>query len=540
MHSLHSIAVRSPPSVMHDEKKAVLTSFWDTSSSILTSLQHKVISIETEGLGHWGHYVAYLACAPNGSTPAKIAAEWLGKATAVIFWLVVEPFGADGSKMEVKILVPSPDKKYNSSSSERPDILMYRYCGRFRKARTPRTAVLNASIAMTERPYVESDLNDLKKRSEFAALIKRQMEKFPKPKGQLGKVSIAEMKGMLLDRQMGFTTPGIGEEQHHLPDQIISTAPVHNEPVQQQLLSEQTLAATPVHDEPVQQFSSDSEHPLKSIQLLVEDQRSTSSIMNVSQRVDVKLVDVHGCQDGEWHASSVDIFRALQSSMGRLQGSGRIGIPDRQSSNYTEYFITFNDDEATFAPHLTNLVVPKENRLSLRVHHLFLLKREHSPSPAPADTVQSLIPSSSGATTTEVSNKPASILWLQEKIQRRPGYVKFRSNRGKVLQNVDRVEFWRFAAEVSEMYCKTCWPSHISNKKITRSAVETALEIGSTSLTDALNMTRILKLYTTEGPNKSDEVVTEICKSQENIIPGATALKLFLQKWENEHPIIDN
>ncbi|KAJ7511369.1 hypothetical protein B0H11DRAFT_2183351 [Mycena galericulata] len=409
---------------------------------------------------------------------------------------------------------------------------------------------------MTERPYVESDLNGLKKRSEFVALIKRQMEKFPKPKGQLGKVSIVEMKGMLLDRQMGFTTPGIGEEQHHLPDQIIPTAPVHNEPVQQQLLVrvalqllrksdpvvyiEQIIATAPVHDEPVQQFSSDSEHPLKSIQLLVEDQRSTSSIMNVSQRVDVKLVDVHGCQDGEWRASSVDIFRALQSSMGRLQGSGRIGIPDHQSSNYTEYFITFNDDEATFAPHLTNLVVPKENRLSLRVHHLLLLKREHSPSPTPADTAQSLIPSSSAATTTEVSNKPASILWLQEKIQRRPGYVKFRSNRGKVLQNVDRVEFWRFAAEVSEMYCKTSWPSHISNKKITRSAVETALEIGSTSLTDALNMTRIIKLYTTEGPNKSDEVVTEIGKSQENIIPGATALKLFLQKWENEHPIIDN
>ncbi|KAJ7498438.1 hypothetical protein B0H11DRAFT_2381793 [Mycena galericulata] len=410
---------------------------------------------------------------------------------------------------------------------------------RFRKARTPRTAVLNASIDMTERPYLESDLNGLKKRNEFVALIKRQMEKFPKPKGQLGKVSIAEMKGMLLDRQMGFTTPVIGEEQR-LSEQIIPTAPVHNEPVQQQHLSDQIIPTAPVHDEPVQRSSSDSEHPLKAIQLLVEDQRSTSSIMNVSQRVDVNLVDVHGCQDGEWRASSVDIFRALQGSMGRLQGSGRTGIPDHQSSNYTEYFITFNDDEATFAPHLTNLVVPKENRLSLRVHHLLLLKREHSPSPAPADTVQSLIPSSSGATTTEVSNKPASILWLQEKIQRRPGYVKFRSNRGKVLQNVDRVEFWRFAAEVSEMYCKTSWPSEISNKKITRSAVETALEIGSTSLTDALNMTRIIKLYTTEGPNKSDEVITEIGKSQENIIPGATALKLFLQKWENEHPIIDN
>ncbi|KAJ7480381.1 hypothetical protein B0H11DRAFT_2420578 [Mycena galericulata] len=48
--------------------------------------------IERLRTSHWGHYVAYLACAPNGSTPAKIAAEWLGKATAVIFWLV-EPFG---------------------------------------------------------------------------------------------------------------------------------------------------------------------------------------------------------------------------------------------------------------------------------------------------------------------------------------------------------------------------------------------------------------------------------------------------------------
>ena len=50
-------------------------------------------------------------------------------------------------------------------------------------------------------------------------------------------------------------------------------------------------------------------------------------------------------------------------------GSGRIGIPDRQKPEYTEYFVVFDVEEGNniFAANLSNIVIPDGNRLELRV-----------------------------------------------------------------------------------------------------------------------------------------------------------------------------
>ncbi|KAJ7745542.1 hypothetical protein DFH07DRAFT_776652 [Mycena maculata] len=355
---------------------------------------------------------------------------------------------------------------------------------------------------MAERPYIESDFNSLRKREDYVALIKRQLSKFPLPAGKLAKINIKDMKTMLMDLTLGFTML-VDEES------LLDGNP-QNSASQVSTLEHIAQPSLP-----------DSQLPTKAIQLLIEDIRSTSSDTKISQRILVKLVDMVDCLDGEW---------------------SRIGIPDHVSSGYTEFFASFHDDEANFAPNLTYLVVPKENRLKLTIRPL---KREHSPPSERVNTVQTLVPVSSSSATQDVAEKEpldTGVKSLLFQIQKRPDFAKFHSNRGRILQNAERVEYWRFAAQVADIYVRTSWPPEIhSIKKISRLSIQKALDIGSTSLTDTINMTRIIDLYTADGPNRSEKVISEVNKSQEENVPGATVLKSFLQKWETDHPrIVDN
>ncbi|KAJ7476528.1 hypothetical protein FB451DRAFT_1396775 [Mycena latifolia] len=383
---------------------------------------------------------------------------------------------------------------------------------------------------MAQRPYVEADLTGLK-RADFVRLIEQQITKFPHPKGHLSKINMADMKKLLLDPAMGFTMAITTEHDGALspradygPSSHVPEADVEGESVPQEAHTTKDL---------------------RPVQLLVSDHRAPFSPTKVSQHVDLPFIDVVGCTDTEWRTSSVELFDALQRSLGRLEGSGRMGIPDRREAQYTEYFVTFHTDEVTqtFATNMANIVIPPGNRLEIVVHRVRLPKREreHSPSPDPAAAFQSLIPSTSEPSSpaaTRVRHTPeAGILWLKDKIQKRPGYETFHSNQGKVLQNLDRVEYWKFAAEVSHIFFKASWPAEIASFKISKTAIEKALGIGATTLSDAITMTRIIQTYTADGPNQSAEVVAEVTKSGELVVPGAGALKLFLQTWEKEHPI---
>jgi hypothetical protein len=75
---------------------------------------------------------------------------------------------------------------------------------------------------------------------------------------------------------------------------------------------------------------------------------------------------------------------------------------------------------------------------------------------------------------------------------------------------------------------------------ISKTAVEKALGISTTSLNEAINMTRIITIYGCDGPNRSAEVIAEVTKIQQADALGASALKSFLQSWANDHPAVDN
>ncbi|KAJ7813549.1 hypothetical protein B0H13DRAFT_2382367 [Mycena leptocephala] len=170
------------------------------------------------------------------------------------------------------------------------------------------------------------------------------------------------LKGKLLDPGLGFTT--IQPEAAAATPSLSASTNAHHGP------------DTP-HEEgshweecgPTEPVESDTAHVLRSIRLLINDRRSILSTTSTSQRFEVKFIDCDQCMDGEWRANASEILIALQNSIGRLAGSGRIGVPDRSDSSYTEYFVEMMTDEPTSIlttnPQL--LIIPKDNRLNFRV-----------------------------------------------------------------------------------------------------------------------------------------------------------------------------
>lgn len=71
-------------------------------------------------------------------------------------------------------------------------------------------------------------------------------------------------------------------------------------------------------------------------------------------------------------------------------------------------------------------------------------------------------PSGSPARTNTLTQ--AEDQWLKDEVKKLPGYAKFEANRARKLQNIDRVEYWRFAFIVDKKFFKTSWPSEISSR----------------------------------------------------------------------------
>ncbi|KAJ7906907.1 hypothetical protein B0H13DRAFT_1880134 [Mycena leptocephala] len=366
-------------------------------------------------------------------------------------------------------------------------------------------------------------------------MIERQLEKFPKGVN-LSKINITDMQKLLLDPQFGFTTNLPGEQQSPTPE-----PPNPNPNPNPKSAGERQTSPTPGLEYTMPNLQPD----IRNVQLRIRDRRSRSGEFNVVQRVNINVVDTVDCDENEWRASTMEIFNELQASIAQLDGAGRIGVPDSEEQEYTEYFVTFNVEDKTkiFSHNLRNIIIPDGKKLELRVDPAVQAhnKRPRISSPIPSSVVESSHPSSGSLVAKPQAAVDAGVAWLLGKIEKRPGYTKFHSNRGKVLQNPDRVESWRFAAQVTATFHKTSWPAEISSTtKISKTAIEKALCISTTSLNEAINMTRIIAIYGCDGPNRSAEVIAEVTKIQQADALGASALKYFLQTWANDHPVVDN
>ncbi|KAJ7506875.1 hypothetical protein B0H11DRAFT_1903633 [Mycena galericulata] len=273
---------------------------------------------------------------------------------------------------------------------------------------------------------------------------------------------------------------------------------------------------------------------IKDIHLLTDDSRTTSEVVKTFQHVKFPTVDFKESEEGGWRAKILpDDFTVV----------GEIRVPAHFDGSSTEYFVQMDTDEPIgsleFDPEL--LVIPKNNRLNLRIGRI------PQGNSQPADPEQGSQASSS-VTIESVSGFSGSVAWIKEPSAREIewlkdrveiyillGYANFEANRHKNLQNLDHVEYWRFAVNVDQQFYKTSWPAEISTGKITKPAIQQALQMGTTALVESIQMIGTIDHYTAQGYNYSAEVAAEISKSDQED-PKATALKAFLVQWEKHHP----
>ncbi|KAJ7269492.1 hypothetical protein C8J57DRAFT_1227247 [Mycena rebaudengoi] len=266
----------------------------------------------------------------------------------------------------------------------------------------------------TERPYQESDFIGLSQ-DKLVNLIEREHRKWPGTQSQLSKANMEHLRRTLLDPSHGFTCS-------------VSL------PLPPSINADVVTAALP----------------------------NSIGVFQYSR-------PYAGMENGTLKRS--DIFATIQASINKLQGSGRIGVPDRQDSSYTEHFVKFTADEDISSPDPAYLIIT-DSTLHLRIDRI-ALKQERTPKEDILDLNTSSSSSDPVAPATHSAGKqdqttPKELAWLREKN--------------------------------TTMHQILCLPSKPG-----------------------------------EGVNYSPEVVSEIGKSDETPPPGAGRLKTFLQAWQKEH-----
>ncbi|KAJ7635954.1 hypothetical protein DFH06DRAFT_1433671 [Mycena polygramma] len=364
-----------------------------------------------------------------------------------------------------------------------------------------------------ERPYVEQELINLKQ-ADLISLVRRQQDKWPFKPGKITKAKKEDLRNILLDPTHGFTTDAAA-----LPAAVaVPSAP-------------NLFASFP----PPNTLPSG---------LVPNNNSPAPGPTSTSQRIQVNLVDRDDCAEEEWRANALEILQALQSSIGRIAGSGRIGVPDPLNAVYTVYFVEMiaNKPIAGLATNPELLTIPKDGRLNLRVIDIAQSQAYSQPHVAPSaepSAAASVTPGSgSRSRVKELSIREMD--WLKGQLSSRPGYTKFDANHNKVLQNVDRVSYWRFASSAKQDLHKRKWPADMgSSKKITLDAIYQALGMKSTAFTEAVQMTKIIDIYTAAGVQYSPEVAAEVAKADEPD-PNGRTLWNFLLQWDKDHGSVLN
>ncbi|KAJ7663769.1 hypothetical protein DFH06DRAFT_1393430 [Mycena polygramma] len=385
-----------------------------------------------------------------------------------------------------------------------------------------------------ERAYIEQELVHLSHK-ELVSLVQRQKDRWPLTYSKIQKANKEDLKATLLDPRYAFTTnappvPPIVPSVPPVPAAVPSASIQQLNPIPGGLRSPTLTLLRP------RMFS----------WLLIDDNRSAGS-SSTSQRIQVKLIDRDNCPEGEWRANTLDIVEALQTSIGRLAGSARIGVPDPLDPAYTEYFVELiaNEPVRSLAVNPELLIIPKDGRLNLRVNDIAHIGAHSqiatiAPSTQPAAATSSASSASNGARSRVKELTTDEMAWLKKQLSTRPGYTEFGANHSKVLQNVDRVSYWRFASYAKRDLHKKKWPDAVgSSKKISVDAIYQALDMKSTAFTEAVQMTKIIDTYTAAGPQYSPEVVAEVAKADEPD-PNGRALRNFLLQWDKDHGSVSN
>ncbi|KAJ7609666.1 hypothetical protein FB45DRAFT_944235 [Roridomyces roridus] len=376
---------------------------------------------------------------------------------------------------------------------------------------------------MSERPYNSDDLIRLK-RGDLVKLVQHQQDLWPVHrlgKFQSHKTNVKNMKEALLCPGSRFTTdkPILQVERAA----AAAATAVSSHPSVSSLPNSTLLSSLPAAG-------------AYRLKLLIDDVRSMEKI-KVSQEIQVP-VQVN--LPGNLQASSENVWKALQKSISAIKGPAHIGIEDPQSAGYTIYFAKLLGPEEPTELNAVWLTIPQNGCLNLIVSSVdgVPAKRPRSPS-TPGSQRETPVASVKKVKSEADALSAGELLWIMQAAESTPGFNEFKQNQHRRLSNAERVKQWHFAASFSSKYYKRNWPANMElsgGKTIKKNAIEAALGMKTTMLSQAINMARIVGVYT-QGPHSSAEVAERVSSSDTH--PTASSdLVSFLTQWEKDHPLV--
>ncbi|KAJ7223011.1 hypothetical protein GGX14DRAFT_656872 [Mycena pura] len=371
------------------------------------------------------------------------------------------------------------------------------------------------SAPKLEVPYEQIDMEALK--PALVAMVQRQVEKWP-GKFKSGATTAVQIRKVLMDPQHGFTKPSSSVETRN-------SSPLMD-------------ILTPSDQNPTN-FNDSKDPIVKHVKLLIEDTRAYQKPIKISQDIFLTVFDQELCNPGEWRANLHELLEKLQSTNAALTGSVKLAIRDHEYPDHHIYFVKVQDDtpleEAQTSPEFAT--IPATNCVEVFAEDP---KFHLSGSQRNADAFDVTDPSAKPLEHARQraalkNNTNPDVAWLMAEIKTLPGHPQFVEHCRKVQQNAGIVASWNFVSPVSSTYFKQL--SHIAgreNKKIKKKTIQQALDVGSTTLAEAENATRILKRYGENGTEPAQAVIDRVHLTEDKP-QGARVLYPFLVKWEKDH-----
>ncbi|TFK65374.1 hypothetical protein BDN72DRAFT_920826, partial [Pluteus cervinus] len=420
-----------------------------------------------------------------------------------------------------------------------------------------------------ELPYTPDDLNGLIKH-QLANLIRRQPDKWPLSSAFIAsKMRRDEMATLLLNTEYGFTKINVesGPAQHENNNRSGLTSLSSPPPSTTQGVSQvpgPVVETERAQDPEMGQARDLQPHPVTvpavnrdhgknsvlapmcqlSVSVYIEDHRTTPHDKRVFKtnlsRAAAKISKDPGQDEVFVYARDV-VKELFEHESSKMRGSLEVGCPDPQDHDFIEYFYKFDDigispiDRQHLNPEL--LLVDPKDRLYVHIKPSFPLSttgqevndsvsRDCSNHELPGDLKPLEVVRARATSKNHRSQNRGQLysakkgemaIWLRDEAESKTEYGRFKSSFHHTLQNSEVVFTWRFAADFYHLHNKTMFTSQLpststrpSRVQITRKAIQSALGVGETWLTEAIRAVEILDRYGPGGTSPSPGVVQEL------------------------------
>ncbi|KAF9525464.1 hypothetical protein CPB83DRAFT_838193 [Crepidotus variabilis] len=380
--------------------------------------------------------------------------------------------------------------------------------------------------------YTEEDLRNLTKK-QLAAIIRPQIECWPTPIFNFSKTKLQAMKDAILDKKNGFQKP---------PSQ--ADGPLNNPQLQPERDAPTAAAQTPgiggddddKNDENENENEREEDRqeqepePHITIDVFLEDERCMPSRKSAIQVTLPVLMEVESASKDRC-VLATPLMAQIQASHSAIRGPARLAFPFPRRPSFRTYFATLDRRDEDLAQAVCNpdrVCFADESSIEIYIEPL---------PDAECGRVSGATPSQSAAApAVSLPAAAQTVHWLHSQALLADGYQLFVDSRSRVLQNPDIVRVWKFTDDFHHEHHRKTHDTPSGTARITKQMIQEALDIRETSLADALNGMKLIKLYGSGGTDEAGDVVKELGQNREKPL-GRLALLQFLQQWQKNYPV---